>query len=435
MRRRALLLGLVALAFGAGFVRSSRRPVPARFRVAERPAPGRAARSGGEPHLETRFVSRRHGVERPRRLARGARRRAAAGVLVHRQPRGRARRAGRVRGLRSGAGRVGRGAGGGRARRDAARAVRRVAKVGNPAVVRGADGTLWLFYVTVTVGGWGGSTVSLVRSTDDGETWEPARRLIGSPFLNLNTMVRGAPFLYEDGTIGLPAYQSLVRGFSEILRIDAGGGRRRQAAPQHARPGLAARRPPDRPRSGARADARLGTAAGRSDGEPHAGRRPALDSAVADRAAQPRLGRGGPRPAGRAGARGAERRRRGARRAEPGRLGRGGRGLADSSRGSRTRPRRGRCRWTTSVTGARSRPWPGTPTRARRMVRRYVASSRRFMCWEPRCHFEFSYPFLLRAADGEYPPRLHVEPRLHQARPVRPGVARRAARGRPPAGR
>jgi len=33
---------------------------------------------------------------------------------------------------------------------------------------------------------------------------------------------------------------------------------------------------------------------------------------------------------------------------------------------------------------------------------RYVASSRRFMCWEPRCHFEFSYPALIRTARGEF---------------------------------
>jgi hypothetical protein len=34
--------------------------------------------------------------------------------------------------------------------------------------------------------------------------------------------------------------------------------------------------------------------------------------------------------------------------------------------------------------------------------RPWVVSSRRFMCWEPRCHFEFSYPFLLQAGSGEF---------------------------------
>jgi hypothetical protein len=31
----------------------------------------------------------------------------------------------------------------------------------------------------------------------------------------------------------------------------------------------------------------------------------------------------------------------------------------------------------------------------------YVRSSRRFMCWDARCHFEFSYPSLVRARGGE----------------------------------
>ncbi len=100
---------------------------------------------------------------------------------------------------------------------------RHVTKLGNPAAIRTADGTLWLFYVTVSIGGWGGSTVTCVRSTDDGETWGRPRRLIGTPFFNLSTMVRGAPFEYADGTLGLPAYQSLVLGFSEILRVDPSG--------------------------------------------------------------------------------------------------------------------------------------------------------------------------------------------------------------------
>jgi predicted neuraminidase len=36
-----------------------------------------------------------------------------------------------------------------------------------------------------------------------------------------------------------------------------------------------------------------------------------------------------------------------------------------------------------------------------RDARPWVDSSRRFMCWEPRCHFEFSYPFLIETRRGE----------------------------------
>jgi predicted neuraminidase len=35
-------------------------------------------------------------------------------------------------------------------------------------------------------------------------------------------------------------------------------------------------------------------------------------------------------------------------------------------------------------------------------ARPWVDSSRRFMCWEPRCHFEFSYPFVLQTRRGEF---------------------------------
>jgi hypothetical protein len=36
-----------------------------------------------------------------------------------------------------------------------------------------------------------------------------------------------------------------------------------------------------------------------------------------------------------------------------------------------------------------------------RDARAWVDSSRRFMCWEPRCHFEFSYPFVVETRRGE----------------------------------
>jgi predicted neuraminidase len=100
---------------------------------------------------------------------------------------------------------------------------RYVRKVGNPAAVRGSDGTLWLFYVTVSVGGWGGGSITVVTSTDDGETWTAPRRLVGSAFLNVGTLVRGEPFLYADGTIGLPAYEALLRNVPLLMRVDRRG--------------------------------------------------------------------------------------------------------------------------------------------------------------------------------------------------------------------
>ncbi len=98
-----------------------------------------------------------------------------------------------------------------------------MSKLGNPVVGRGADGTLYLFYVTVSMGGWAGSSITLMTSRDDGETWSVPRRLVTSPFINISTLVKGVPFLYADGTMGVPVYHEFFAKFAEILQLDAAG--------------------------------------------------------------------------------------------------------------------------------------------------------------------------------------------------------------------
>ncbi len=100
---------------------------------------------------------------------------------------------------------------------------RYVAKLGNPVVGRAADGSLYLFYVTVSLGGWAGSSITLMKSVDEGESWSAPRRLITSPFINISTLVKSAPFLYADGTMGLPVYHEFVSKFAEMLHLDAAG--------------------------------------------------------------------------------------------------------------------------------------------------------------------------------------------------------------------
>jgi predicted neuraminidase len=100
---------------------------------------------------------------------------------------------------------------------------RYVAKLGNPVVGRAADGTLRLFYVTVSVGGWAGSSITAMTSNDEGATWSAPRRLVTSPFINISTLVKGTPFLYADGSMGLPVYHESASKFAEILRLDAHG--------------------------------------------------------------------------------------------------------------------------------------------------------------------------------------------------------------------
>lgn len=216
--QRWWVLGFVLLACGAGLAKALGHPRPAAFEVA------RVAEPRGEaPRMNARFVSKRQGVL------------AHAASLVE-------LRDGRIRafwysGSREGARdveihgavfdpRLGEwGAEHTVVTRPAMqRALRRtVAKLGNPVAARGADGTLWLFCVTVSVGGWAGSSITAIASSDEGETWSVPRRLVTSPFLNLSTLVKGTPFLYADGTLGLPAYHEFIGKFGEVLRLDSSG--------------------------------------------------------------------------------------------------------------------------------------------------------------------------------------------------------------------
>lgn len=215
---RWLLLGLTLLAFVAGFAKALNRPPPSRF-----VPPASTVQADAAATLRMRFVSTLPGPHRH------------APSLVE-------LRDGRLRafwfsGSREGASDVEirsavfdprSGVWGGEStvidRAGAQRGLwRYVKKLGNPVAERSADGTLHLYFVTVSLGGWAGSSISTLRSTDDGESWDTPRRLITSPFLNVSTLVKGAPFHYADGTIGLPVYHEFLGKFGEVLRLDTGG--------------------------------------------------------------------------------------------------------------------------------------------------------------------------------------------------------------------
>ena len=100
---------------------------------------------------------------------------------------------------------------------------RYVKKLGNPVIARAPDGSLFLWMVTVSVGGWAGSSITWARSTDEGGSWSDSRRLVTSPFLNISTLVKGAPFFYLNGQTGLPVYHEFLTKFAEVLRIDPEG--------------------------------------------------------------------------------------------------------------------------------------------------------------------------------------------------------------------
>jgi predicted neuraminidase len=94
---------------------------------------------------------------------------------------------------------------------------RRLKKVGNPLLFSEDAGRLWLLYVTITVGGWSGSSLNVTHSDDEGLSWVPGRRLTLSPFFNLGELARGRPAALCDGSWAVPIYQELIGRLPELL--------------------------------------------------------------------------------------------------------------------------------------------------------------------------------------------------------------------------
>lgn len=100
---------------------------------------------------------------------------------------------------------------------------RYVKKLGNPVMGRAADGSLLLWMVNVSLGGWAGSSVSWMRSIDEGATWSRPQRLVTSPFLNISTLPKGAPVQMTNGHVVLPVYHEFFTKVAELLQLDAAG--------------------------------------------------------------------------------------------------------------------------------------------------------------------------------------------------------------------
>ncbi|MDE2584285.1 MAG: exo-alpha-sialidase [Betaproteobacteria bacterium] len=96
---------------------------------------------------------------------------------------------------------------------------RYVRKLGNPLLAVDGTGQLHLWYVSVAVGGWAGSSLNHRVSADGGEHWSPARRLITAPFLNISTLVRNPPLVLADGSFALPVYHEFISKHGEWLHL------------------------------------------------------------------------------------------------------------------------------------------------------------------------------------------------------------------------
>lgn len=102
---------------------------------------------------------------------------------------------------------------------------RYIKKVGNPIMFTGPDERIWLIYVSVTVGGWSGSSINLKISQDGGLNWQPSRRLTLSPLFNISELVRNKPVALTRGQVAIPLYHECLGKFPELLWIESGNGR------------------------------------------------------------------------------------------------------------------------------------------------------------------------------------------------------------------
>jgi predicted neuraminidase len=104
---------------------------------------------------------------------------------------------------------------------------RYIRKVGNPILFSGPGKQLRLIYVTITLGGWSGSSLNVKTSRDNGHTWTDSRRLTLSPFFNISELVKGRPLPINvkggdnenRDHFAVPIYHECLGYFPEILWI------------------------------------------------------------------------------------------------------------------------------------------------------------------------------------------------------------------------
>ena len=111
---------------------------------------------------------------------------------------------------------------------------RYLTKLGNPMLYFDGE-RLHCWFVSVSLGGWGGARLNHMVSLDDGEHWSAPKLLVASPFLNVSTLVRSTALpalsstelsspspkaLVVSRETLLPAYFELSHKYPVMLRVD-----------------------------------------------------------------------------------------------------------------------------------------------------------------------------------------------------------------------
>lgn len=97
-----------------------------------------------------------------------------------------------------------------------------IKKLGNPVIYQSQDGMLHLFVVGVSFGGWAGSKLYHLQSTN-GINFDFVQLLPLSPLMNISHLVRNRPIGLDDGGFYLPIYHEFAQKFPLLLRFDHQG--------------------------------------------------------------------------------------------------------------------------------------------------------------------------------------------------------------------
>ncbi len=93
---------------------------------------------------------------------------------------------------------------------------RYLTKLGNPVLYFDA-GRLHCWFVSVSLGGWGGARLNHMVSLDGGKNWTQPKLLVASPFLNVSTLVRSTALPASSEVVLSAPAQSLVEVSRETL--------------------------------------------------------------------------------------------------------------------------------------------------------------------------------------------------------------------------
>lgn len=98
-----------------------------------------------------------------------------------------------------------------------------VRKVGNSVVYKAKNGTLYLFVVYVSFGGWSGSKIVYFKSFDNGIHWVDPKPIILSPVFNISNLIRTRAITLKDGSFYLPIYHEAIFNYPELAYFDKNG--------------------------------------------------------------------------------------------------------------------------------------------------------------------------------------------------------------------